>query len=254
MQRASRAAQRFVRALLTAGEARLQPDGTFHVGTSSVRLPASEVAKLVGAGVLGGDRQACRACTGTATWLRRQLLSGGEAAGQHREEARQKDGTTIDLAESPLARLATIAAGETTPFLARHQVEAGERFRRLFERAQLRGRVTMTYDASRIGRSGGNGSGDIADMAADARRELSRVMTQLPADCAGVIFDICGMEKGLQQVEQEREWPRRSAKLVLRIGLDQLARHFGLTEAAVGREKGPLQAWMDEGARPMEVG
>lgn len=255
MRPASRATQRFVRALLAAGEARLGPDGNFHIAgvRPPCRLAAANVAELLSDGVLDGDRRLCRPGPGTATWLRRQLLARGDTVGQHRDEAQRTDGTTIDLAESPLARLATAAAGEAAPFLARHHIEAGERFRRLFERAQLRSRLTMAYDASRIGRSGTTG-GDIADMAADARRQLGRVMTSLPADCAGVVFDICGLEKGLQQVEQERGWPRRSAKLVLRIGLDQLARHFGLGEAAVGPDRRAIAGWMDEGARPTEFG
>lgn len=255
MRPASKATQRFVRAVMAADEARLGPDGLFHVAGLGAGLPPAAIAELVSTGVLAGDRQCCRAVPGTAGWLRRQMLSRGDVAGQHRQEIRRPDGTAIDLAESPLGRLAVAAAGERAPFLARHQVEAGERFRRLFERAQLRTRVTMSYDASRVGRSGGGvASSDIGDMAADARRALARIIAALPADCVGVIFDVCGLEKGLQQVEQERGWPRRSAKLVLRIGLDQLARYFGLDAVATGRGRGHLDGWMDEGARPTEFG
>lgn len=257
MRPASKATQRFVRALLAAGEARLGADGLFHVAgrPAGAGLAPSAIAELVSAGVLTGDRQCCRPGAATAGWLRRQLLSRGETAGQHREEIRRADGTAIDLAESPLARLAVAAAGEAAPFLDRHQVEAGERFRRLFDRAQLRTRVTMSYDAGRIGQKpGGSAGSDIGDMAADARRALGRIMAALPADCAGVLFDVCGLEKGLQQVEQERGWPRRSAKLVLRIGLDQLARHFGIDIVATGRDRGRLEGWIGEGARPTQFG
>lgn len=47
----------------------------------------------------------------------------------------------------------------------------------------------------------------------------------------------------------ERGWPRRSAKLVLRIGLEQLAQHFGLGPHAVGKTRVPQRSWMD-GERP----
>jgi hypothetical protein len=87
-------------------------------------------------------------------------------------------------------------------------------------------------------------------MAADARRRLASLMRALPRDCADVVLDVCGLEKGLQAIEAERGWPRRSAKLVLRIGLDQLARHFGLDAEASGRDRAPLRGWMEADARP----
>jgi hypothetical protein len=85
-------------------------------------------------------------------------------------------------------------------------------------------------------------------MAADARKLLADLHRQLPRDCAEVVLDVCGFGKGLQQIETERSWPRRSAKLVLRIGLDRLAEIWGIGESAVGVETKRRRAWM-EGAR-----
>ena len=81
-------------------------------------------------------------------------------------------------------------------------------------------------------------------MAADARKALARLHGDLPRDCAEVVLDVCGFGKGLQQVELERGWPRRSAKLVLRIALDRLAKVWGIRAIAVGREGGQ-RAWME---------
>ncbi|MEO9230043.1 MAG: DUF6456 domain-containing protein [Devosia sp.] len=91
---------------------------------------------------------------------------------------------------------------------------------------------------------------EISDLAADARREVARLHTVLPRDCAGVVMDVCGLLKGLQEVERDRGWPRRSAKLVLRIGLEQLAQHYGLEPFAMGQTNHRRRTWMDEGARP----
>jgi hypothetical protein len=182
--------------------------------------------------------------------LKRQLLDADAFAAQHRLPAPHPDGTERNLAESPLARLAAVTPG-TPPFLAPHQVEAGERVRKLAERAQLQPRVTMSYSAAHT--AGGKGSGtaaEISDMAASARRALNDMARILPPDCAGVVFDVCGLLKGLQIVEQERGWPRRSAKLVLRIGLEQLAQHFGLAATTVGRESKHPRAWLGLDARP----
>jgi hypothetical protein len=144
--------------------------------------------------------------------------------------------------------------GETAPFLAAHQVEAGERLRRLVERAGLQPRLTMSYDAARIARGRSGGAPEIGDMAADARRRLAELMTVLPRDCADVVLDVCGMFKGLQAIERERGLPARSAKLVLRIALDDLARHLGLAPLAIGRDRGCLESWMRAEGRPVGFG
>jgi hypothetical protein len=175
----------------------------------------------------------------------RRAVDPDAFAAQHRTIVRRADGTGINLDESPLARLAS------DRFLEAHQVEAGERVRRLCERARLQPRVTMSYSAAHT--AGGKGMGtaaEISDLAADARKAVAEVMQVLPADCANVVLDVCGLLKGLQVVEVERGWPRRSAKLVLRIGLDQLARHYGLSPAAVGPESRRTRGWLGDGARP----
>ena len=178
--------------------------------------------------------------------------SGAEAADRHRLLERDPDGIIHNRAESPLRRLAQPLAG-APPFLGPHHLEAGERVRRLVERAQLQPRLTMRYAPEhRAGASGPGRVAELGDMAADARAALADLHRCLPPDCAGVVLDVCGFLKGLQQVESERGWPRRSAKLVLRIGLEQLASHYGLAAATTGRRSRRSQVWMD--ARPRGFG
>lgn len=182
---------------------------------------------------------------------RRTARGMADVAAAHRRLVRKADGTLLNLAESPLARLAVRAAGEAAPFLEPHQVEAGERVRRLVARAQLQPRVTMSYSAAHTaGRGETARAAEIGDMAFEARERLAEIHRLLPRDCAGVVLDVCGLLKGLQVVETERGWPRRSAKLVLRIGLEQLAQHYGLAPQATGEETRRRRAWMGEGARP----
>ena len=240
MQRASKAALRFVRSLLAGAGARRE-GGTF-VAAVGTALPAAETRELVAQGVIAGDSDACRAIAGTAQWLKRQMLDADAFAAQHRVEAKGAEGATMNLAESPLVRLAT-PGPDGAAFLKPHQVEAGERLRRLVERAQLQPRLTMSYSAAHVA-GGGAGHSEIGDMAADARKALANLHHELPRDCAEVVLDVCGFGKGLQQVEAERGWPRRSAKLVLRIALDRLAEIYGLSAAATGtgaRQRG----WME---------
>jgi hypothetical protein len=165
---------------------------------------------------------------------------------QHRIAGVDREGRAVNLAESPLSRL---VVGERA-FLEPHHLEAAERVRALVERAQLQPRMTMSYSgASTGGKRQHNGAADISDFAVDARRALDQIHRELPADCAGVVMDVCGWLKGLQEVERDRGWPRRSAKLVLRIGLEQLAQHFGFGPYAVGKTRVSQRGWM-EGERP----
>jgi hypothetical protein len=169
-------------------------------------------------------------------------------AARHRRDVRRSDGTIVNLAESPLARLAA-GSRDDPAFLAPHQVDAGERIRTLAARAQLQPRTTMNYSPATTAR-GPAGLAEIGDMAADARRMLAGVVRALPPDCADVVLDVCAFEKGLQLIEVERGWPRRSAKLVLRIGLEQAARHFGLTAQATGADSRRPHRWLGDNARP----
>jgi len=141
-----------------------------------------------------------------------------------------------------------LAAGRSrTGFLGPHHGEAARRLAGIFERARLMQRVTMAYDAARIGGRGSMaGQADLADSAAAARARLNRLAAALPKDCWSVLFDCCGLDKGLQQIEQERGWPRRSAKLVLRIGLDHLTKRWGLAETADGQGRQGLSGWLPE--------
>jgi hypothetical protein len=237
--------QRFVRGLLAGGAA--QRVGAEYVAADGRRAEAGRVLELIHAGALAGDAAQCAANAQTRTWLKRARLDGDGYAAQHRVTAAAPGAPEVNLAESPLTRLAGSSAG----FLGRHHVEAGERVRRLVERAQLQPRLTMAYSAARTAGGQQNMAGEVSDMAADARRSVAEIHRVLPRDCAGVVIDVCGFLKGLQEVERERGWPRRSAKLVLRIGLDRLAEHFGIGAVAVGRAGGHARGWMEDGARPL---
>ena len=236
----------FARALLAGGIA-TRSGGIYRV-PGGPKASANEVEALIGTGALAGDRSACRANAETSGWLKRAYLDADGLAAQHRLPAIRPDGVELNLAESPLARLAAPAAGEAA-FLEPHQVEAGERVRKLVDRAQLQPRVTMSYSAAST--KGGRGSAaGISDFAADARRSVADIYRVLPHDCADAVIDVCGLLKGLQEVERDRGWPRRSGKLVLRIGLEQLAQHYGLGPVAIGAASRKARRWMEEGARP----
>jgi hypothetical protein len=106
--------------LLTAGEA-VRDGEAFRVTTAAgvVQVPADMVRTLQADGAVGGDSRRAVALPGTAQWLKRQRLDADAFAAQHREPASGPEGMVLNLAESPLARLATASGGEPA-FLARH--------------------------------------------------------------------------------------------------------------------------------------
>lgn len=158
----------------------------------------------------------------------------------------------VNEAESPLAWLARRKGTDGKPFLEPVQIEAGERFRRDVERAQILQRVTANWEASTASsRRGADAGVAVTEIAMDARRRLTRACEAVGPELAGLLTDVCGYLKGLETVESERGWPARSGKVVLRIALERLAQHYGIANHATGpaRAKGLLH-WGAEDYRP----
>lgn len=144
----------------------------------------------------------------------------------------------------PIARLGKSNGGQA--FLLDHHLEAARRLAALFWKAQLTQRVTMSYDPTRVGTKGGLAPhADMVVSVAEARAQLNRLALALPQDCWSVLSDVCGYQLGLQDIEAHRQWPRRGAKLVLRIALEQLAQRWGIGPSALGQGQG-VQTWLPE--------
>lgn len=139
----------------------------------------------------------------------------------------------MNPAESPLLWLARRGMVNAT------QLTAGERLRTDFTRAQLTPRVTSRWTEVR-----GAGSPEaFSDMVLAAKLRLARAMTAVGPELSGVLLDVCCFLKGLELVERERQWPARTAKVVLGLALDRLAAHYGLAGSATGRDRAPMRSW-----------
>lgn len=153
----------------------------------------------------------------------------------------------LNEAESPLAWLARRKGRDGQPLIQPAQFLAGERLRADFTRAQMTPRITSSWDpAVAQGRGGQGGQGTFTDVVIAARDRVRRALDTVGPEFAGLLLDVCCFLKGLEDVERERRWPARSAKIVLQLGLDRLARHYGLAGEAQGRARASIRAWTEE--------
>ena len=140
---------------------------------------------------------------------------------------------TMNINESPLNRLSKKRDGHGRPWISPSAFQAGERLRRDFTMGGLMQKVTSNWNDP-IGGIGGRGRhggiADLTDTMIDARRRLNSVFADLGPDLTGILVDYCCFLKGLESIERERKWPPRSAKLMLRTGLELLARSYGFEE------------------------
>jgi hypothetical protein len=131
------------------------------------------------------------------------------------------------------------------------QLQAGERLRSDFTFAHLNPRMTVDW-AAPIGGSNSAVAGGPAAMTETvvaARQRLRHALDAVGPEFAGLLVDVCCFLKGIEDVERERGWPPRSAKVVLQLGLDRLARHYGLTPEARGRARAAMRTWLAPGER-----
>jgi hypothetical protein len=153
----------------------------------------------------------------------------------------------MNAAESPLVWLARRKGRDGIALIAPEQLQAGERLRADFTRAQMMPRVTSNWSSSiaRDRRSGSNPA-NLADTVIAARQRVRHALNAAGPEFSGLLLDVCCFLKGLDDVERERRWPSRSAKVVLQLGLDRLARHYGLGSVARGPNAAALRAWSAE--------
>jgi hypothetical protein len=154
----------------------------------------------------------------------------------------------VDDAESPLAWLARRTGRDGRPLIEPLQLLAGERLRADFTRAQLMPRVTSNWSASVSDGRRTAGPAAFTDVVVAARQRVRRSLDAVGPEFAGVLLDVCCFLKGLADIERERNWPARSAKVVLQLGLDRLARHYGLNIEVSGRERPELRTWLADDA------
>ena len=206
------------------------------------RLPRERVDALVSSGVLKREPNddGVDVTPEGRLMLRRHGVRGSDPfRGQHMElaEAADPDATSgrgeetrlVNVAESPLSWLARRTDASGRAYVSARELLAGERLQKDFHLARYIGRVTSDWAAppSARGRGGRGPSLDANEAMLDARRRIADAMRAVGSDLGAVLSAVCLEGCGLEEIERRFDWPRRSARIGLRLALGRLADHYG---------------------------
>ncbi len=157
-------------------------------------------------------------------WAERMIDDAGEDAPRS---------VRVNLAESPVQVLARRREKDGAPFLSPDLVAAAERLREDFELAQMGPRVAQNWDRFLAGGERGRlGPAGPAEGPRAARERVAAALRDLGPGLGDVALRVCCFLEGLEATEQRMGWSARSGKIVLRIALTRLRRHYEETGAA----------------------
>ncbi|WP_353472519.1 DUF6456 domain-containing protein [Salipiger sp. H15] len=151
------------------------------------------------------------------------------------EEADPRGRRRFAVSDSPLAGLARRRDREGNLFLDDGLVRAGERLREDFELAQMGPRTGQNWDHF-LTAGVRPGAADLAPCHGPeaARLRFTGALRDLGPGLGDVALRCCCYLEGLEETEQRMGWAARSGKVVLRIALQRLRRHYGELDAAGG--------------------
>lgn len=148
--------------------------------------------------------------------------AANEAGGRTRK-------VSYNIAESPLTALARRRDKSGSPFLDDSLLAAGERLREDFELAQMG--LTQAEDWEQYLTSGAEtppapSENARVDGPEDARARVREALSDLGPGLGDVVLRCCCFLEGIESTERKMGWSARSGKIVLRIALQRLKRHY----------------------------
>lgn len=141
-----------------------------------------------------------------------------------------------NVAESPVAVLARRRDKEGRAFLEPELAQAADRLREDFELAQMGPKVAQNWDRFLTGGDRGSFRPDQgkAEGPADARARVAAALRDLGPGLGDMVLRCCCYLEGLEVAEKRMGWSARSGKIVLRIALQRLRRHYDETYGRSG--------------------
>jgi hypothetical protein len=141
-----------------------------------------------------------------------------------------------NMAESPVAVLARRRDKDGRVFLEPELANAAERLREDFELAQMGPRVAQNWDRFLTGgdRGGFRADAGKAEGPTAARDRVAAALRDLGPGLGDMVLRCCCFLEGLEVAEKRMGWSARSGKIVLRIALQRLRRHYDETYGRSG--------------------
>lgn len=136
------------------------------------------------------------------------------------------------VTESPLVALSRRRDKDGEPFLDKRLVVAGERLREDFELSSAAMRNVKTWEAMLA--LPATPSQALTKGAELAEKRVKAAITDLGPGLGDVVVRCCCLLEGLEVTEKSLGWSARSGKIVLRIALQRLARHYDETQGRFG--------------------
>ncbi|MCM2293469.1 DUF6456 domain-containing protein [Allorhizobium sp. BGMRC 0089] len=219
------------------------------------RFPAAMLRKALADGLLRQQGERLETLPEAAAFLLRMEQAQAQEgfSAQHGERAEIRiDGpegwqtATHNRDHSTLSALFRLKDRNGQSYFPQDALAAGEKLAADFEKGQLQPRMTASWQPRLAQKQKGRPvTPDLCDTALSARNRVNAAIDALGPELSGVVLDVCCFGKGLESVERERQWPARSAKLMLKTGLLALARHY---EPPRSRSM-PIRVWTEAAMR-----
>jgi DNA-directed RNA polymerase specialized sigma24 family protein len=174
------------------------------------------------------------------TILRRALSDGGlqgfTATLKHVAQDRGARSGALPSGSSVLRWLRQRKDRNGLALLTEVQAEAGERLAADFVRGQMMPRVTADWSlagGNSPRRRGVPGHGvEMREGTSAAQDRFRAAVAAVEPEFADLLINVCCFDQRIDDIEKAMAWPQRSAKLLLHLALNQLARHYGMIARA----------------------
>ena len=186
-------------------------------------------------------RVAAYALTPAGRAARKRLIAAGAdlpgtlQGAQHRDFATRSIDSPegprrirYNAAESPVAVLGRKRDKDGRVYLEPELMRAADQIRIDFEMAQMGPRVAQNWDRFLTGADRGGFLPDngMAEGPRAARDRVAAALADLGPGLGDVVLRCCCFLEGLEMAERRMGWAARSGKIVLRIALQRLKRHY----------------------------
>lgn len=205
------------------------------VGDAAARAPLAVLPRAVAEAFALRDWIACRHAGRVARyalapegWALLRRIGVAQAAPPRAAAAAgdEAEVRTRTQPESPVAVLARRRDRGGRAFLEPRLVAAAERLREDFEIARMEPRAGADWQRLLTGPVSGTGGAGVVTGPAAARARVGAALAALGPGLGDMALRCCCWQEGLEAAERHMGWSARSGKIVLRIALEQLSRHY----------------------------